>query len=258
MISAPGRDDVHVWTADLDASADRAGHLATLLSPAEQNRAGRFRDARRRRRAIASRAILRELVARYVGEAPERIAIVSGRNGKPKLAREGWLRFSVSHAGDRALYAFASDREVGVDIERIVPGRHSEAIAQHFFSRQEQSAMSRLLPDLKTRAFFTCWSRKEAFVKATGEGFSATLESIEVYPTTAIGGWSVEDIPVGDLHTAAVAVEGGRVTVSGVFAALPAGESPPTGARAQELVIQAAGFELEREADVPAGDSLSA
>lgn len=255
---ALGRNEVHVWTADLDVSSERASQLSGLLAVDELSRAGRLRDARDRDRAVASRGILRRLVAGYVGEAPARVSITSGRNGKPKLDRQTWLGFSVSHAGGRALYAFARDREVGVDIERIVSVRATAAVAEHFFSPRERSALSKLSPEKRARAFFTCWSRKEALVKATGEGMAAALESIEVYPTSGVKGWHVVDIAVGHLYAAAVAVAGGPVRVSGVFAALPPGEGPAAGARAEERVVEAARSELERETDVPSRDSFAA
>jgi 4'-phosphopantetheinyl transferase len=254
-----GRGEVHIWTADLKVSLDRASQLSGLLAPDEQSRACRFLDARRRGRSVASRGILRELLAGYLDEPPDRISITTGRAGKPRLDRHRWLKFSVSHAGDRALFAFARDREIGVDIERIAPARASTAVAAHFFSSRERSAIANLSPDQRTRAFFTCWSRKEALVKATGEGMSAALESIEVYPTpTSVAGWYVEDVPVGDLHAAAVALAGSAVPVSGSFAALPSGKGPAARARAEECVVEAAASELEREADVPRGDSFSA
>ncbi len=156
---------------------------AVLLSDAERVRASRFAFDRDARRFIAARARLRQLLAARLGVRPALVELVYGPHGKPALAGAGVdsdLRFNVSHRDDVAVYAFASGREIGIDVEAIRMIRDADAIAARLFSRREKEAYRALEPRDKPLGFFNCWTRKEAFVKALGDGLSYPLDRLEV------------------------------------------------------------------------------
>jgi 4'-phosphopantetheinyl transferase len=114
---------------------------------------------------------------------PESVELVYGPRGKPALAQHlahsGW-RFNVSHSGELAVYAFARRREIGIDLEAVRTLRDSDSIAARFFSRQENSAYGALPPRDKDVGFFNCWTRKEAFIKAVGDGLYHPLDRFDV------------------------------------------------------------------------------
>jgi 4'-phosphopantetheinyl transferase len=160
-----------------------AGPLSGLLSADERSRAGRFAFERDRRRYIVARARLRQLLGERLGVAPESLQFVYNPHGKPALARRPGqrdLRFNVAHCGEVAAYAFAGGREVGVDVEAVRELPDADDIAMRFFSRRERAAYMRLPAQERPQGFFNCWTRKEAFVKALGEGLSHPLEAFDV------------------------------------------------------------------------------
>jgi 4'-phosphopantetheinyl transferase len=179
---------VHVWRASLDLPDGLPDSLARTLSQEELDRSGRLRFENLRRRSLASRAILREIISRYAGIPPAAVELSAGKLGKPALApacaaAAGGLRFNMSHSEALALYAFALGREVGVDVERLRP-EASRGIAERFFSPREAEEIAALGREggepLRERAFFACWTRKEAYLKARGEGLTAGLKRFEV------------------------------------------------------------------------------
>lgn len=157
--------------------------LQAWLSEAERQRAGRFRFDRDRRRFIVARARLRELLAARLGVRPRSVELVYGRNGKPALAQRfahtHW-RFNVAHCDEVAVYALSPAREVGIDIEAIRAVREADDIAARFFSRRENDAYLALAPRDKPLGFLNCWTRKEAVVKALGDGLSVPLDQFDV------------------------------------------------------------------------------
>jgi 4'-phosphopantetheinyl transferase len=173
--------------ARLDAGPEETRSLESCLSDAERERAARFRFERDRRRFIVARARLREELAARLGVRPEAVRFAYGDNGKPRLADQA-LQFSVSHCDDVALFAF-SKTEVGVDIEAIRPVREADAIAVQFFSPLEHAGYAALAPRDRLLGFFRVWTRKEAFVKALGVGFSMALERFDL--SVAPRGWHV-------------------------------------------------------------------
>jgi 4'-phosphopantetheinyl transferase len=167
-------EDFEVVVARLDAPA---GDLRACLSRAELERARRFRFEHLRRRFIVARARLRQLLGARLGVAPEAVELASGANGKPRLARGG-LHFSSSHCGDVALFGF-SPVEIGVDIEALRPVAEADAIAEQVFSPREKDHYASLAARDKPLAFLNCWTRKEALVKALGDGLSLPLERLD-------------------------------------------------------------------------------
>lgn len=175
--------EVHVWFARLDRTPARLARMRTVLNAEETARADRFLMDVHRNRFIAARALLRDLLAGYLGQPPQAIRFAYNQWGKPALA-PGLatldLRFNLSHSQDLAMYAFVLEREVGVDLELIRSEVANERIAENFFAPAEVAALRALPREHQAEAFCNCWTRKEAYVKARGRGLSIELKSFEV------------------------------------------------------------------------------
>jgi 4'-phosphopantetheinyl transferase len=233
---------VDVWWADLAALADAADTLRGLLSDDERARADRFRHERDRRSFVVARCLLRRLLARELGIEPHALVFRYGPHGKPSLAgRAGeTLHFSVAHAHDRALYALTRGRgrAIGVDVERISVAGSDSAIAEQFFAPEEVTSLAALPSSEQPAAFFTLWTLKEAYLKATGAGLSQALDGFAVrhdpvaatwrlYPAGSPrpdDSWALRSLPCEPGYAAAVAVTGpiARLTIRR-WPALPAG-----------------------------------
>jgi 4'-phosphopantetheinyl transferase len=178
-----GARDVHIWHARLDWAAADIRRVESWLSADERQRAHRFRFDRDRNRFIVRRAVLRALLGEHLGIAASSVAFVYGAHGKPAVAApfdRRRLSFSASHSQDLAAVGVALDRPLGVDVEWMKPLVDLEAIARRFFAEREVIALKRVAPEERVQAFFNCWTRKEAFVKASGEGLTRPLDSFEV------------------------------------------------------------------------------
>lgn len=173
-------DEVHVWSASLDHPPVSADALCASLSDQERLRARRWRFEKDRRRSIASRGLLRWLLAYYLDVEPGSVALRQGAQGKPALADAPRLRFSVAHSGDLVLYAFARHDELGVDVERVRAIPDALSIAASFFAPGERDALRAVAAAGRPYAFLVYWTRKEAYVKASGVGLSHRLDGVEV------------------------------------------------------------------------------
>jgi 4'-phosphopantetheinyl transferase len=200
---------------DLDAVDLDFGTFDAMLDADEHRRATRFRFERDRRRYIMRRGKLREFLSVYLNCAPSRIRFAYNRFGKPSLIG-GDLRFNLSHSHAMALFVVARGIEVGCDIERRDPQLVSEQIPEHFFSPCEVQTLRSLPAADQTLAFFNCWTRKEAFIKARGYGLSLPLNSFDVSlvphePAMLLRGcegWSVQSCEPEPGYQAAVVAEG--------------------------------------------------
>jgi 4'-phosphopantetheinyl transferase len=219
-------DQVHVWRAHLDVRDSRIRELEQFLSQDELNRANRFYFERDRNRFIVARGLLRSILGRYLDLEPSQLKFIYGPYGKPSLADEfaaRHIRFNVSHSDRLALYAIACGREIGVDVERLRPDFPNREIAERFFSPREVAMLFALPRNAQLVSFFNCWTRKEAYIKARGEGLSLPLSEFDVslvpgeparllYTSagpTETARWILEEIPVSESDfVAAVAVEG--------------------------------------------------
>jgi 4'-phosphopantetheinyl transferase len=172
-------DELHVWRADLDAGDHVVARLEALLAVDERQRAQRFRFQRDRSRYIVGRGLLRVLLGRYLGGSPDEIRFAYGFHDKPALAGPG-PHFNLSHSGSVALLAFSSGAELGIDVERDDADLSRERIPERFFSAGEVKALRCLPVELQPRAFLACWTRKESFIKARGDGLSLALDSFDV------------------------------------------------------------------------------
>ena len=185
-VPALGPADVHVWKTALDVAPPAVARLSRSLSQDERGRAERFHFERDRVRFTVARGALRALLGRYLGVAPAALRFDYGAHGKPALAApvagpSGWdLRFNVSHSAGVALYAVARGREVGVDVEGHRADFATAEIAERFFSPAERRALAALPPERRCEAFFACWARKEAYIKARGLGLSLALDGFDV------------------------------------------------------------------------------
>jgi 4'-phosphopantetheinyl transferase len=176
-------NEVHIWRTSLDVSPAVRNRLAAVLSTAEQERAARFAFARDRNRYTVARAIIRQLLGGYLGEPPENVVLGTLPHGKPIVAATAsipGLRFNLSHSHESALCAFCLGHELGIDIEKIKPQVAFEGIESRYFSPRERAELETLPQDLRPEGFFLCWTRKEAYVKARGEGLKVPLEGFSV------------------------------------------------------------------------------
>lgn len=172
--------EIHVWMLPLDRPPVLADELASSLSPAEQERANRFRFDVHRRRFVIGRGLHRHVLASYLGIPAREVRFSVGRRGKPYLASARDLSFNYSSSADWGLLAVGDGRELGVDIEQIRPLNDLDLIARHAFAAGEQKALRALPDDQRVTGFFNCWTRKEAFVKALADGLYGALDRFEV------------------------------------------------------------------------------
>jgi len=175
--------ELHIWSAPLDVTEDSVRGFAAHLSADEMARAEKFVFARDREHFIVARGILRMLLGRYLRKPPAGIALCKGPRDKPYLRAETGeppLKFNLSHSHGLALYACARQREVGIDLERLRPDFAGAEIAERFFSAHEQEELRALPAELRTEGFFLCWTRKEAYLKARGDGLQIPLDSFDV------------------------------------------------------------------------------
>lgn len=171
---------VDIWRVDLNLDRDCLPALETLLSIPEADQAQRFDFERDRRRYLVSHAALRCILGGYLDRAPQEITFRYSRHGKPALIELAGLYFNLAHSHELALVAVTGMGEVGVDIEHIRPLEDMNAIARQSFSEQEYNQLQALPSGQQLRGFFHCWSRKEAFIKALGEGLSYPLRQFSV------------------------------------------------------------------------------
>ena len=176
-------DDIHVWQAALDANGQNLGQLESTLSPEEKARADRFHFAKDRNRFLVARGLLRKLLGRYLHQAPADLEFSYEEYGKPFLSGRdapSALCFNLSHSSGLIVYAFAKGRNLGIDVEHVHPESAGEDIAKRYFSAREVSDLQALPPEARVEGFFHCWTRKEAYLKATGMGLQIPLDSFSV------------------------------------------------------------------------------
>jgi 4'-phosphopantetheinyl transferase len=178
-----GDREVHVWAINLRPPDEKVAACARTLAADETQRAERFRFERDRRRFIVARGSLRAILCAYLERVPARIAFDYSSRGKPALAGQGEntpLHFNLSHSDELALLAVTRVCPLGIDLELIRPLNDADAIADRFFSARESQGLAALPPEQKPTAFFNLWTRKEAWLKATGDGISESLDKVEV------------------------------------------------------------------------------
>ena len=226
---------VDVWATALDRAPAALARLRVVLSDDEAARATRFHFERDARRFIVARAVLRDLLGAYLGMAPRAVRFVYGARDKPALALPldaSGMQFNVSHSGEIALCAVGLQQRLGVDVEQIRALADLVALAQRNFSAAECRALFALPPERRPGAFFACWTRKEAYIKALGDGLAHPLDAFTVSfaageparvveirdEPAAAERWTLAAIGVGPGYEAAVAVDGpATVTMRGYW-----------------------------------------
>lgn len=218
------KDEVHVWCVQLDQTPSRVKTLFKVIAIDERCKADRFHFSEHKTRFIVARAMLRIILGRYLNMKPERLRFCYNRYGKPALTRKfgaDLLRFNISHSDGLAVYAVTRGRDIGIDLEQVRAGFASDQIAEQFFSPREVVMLRKLPTDLQTEAFFNCWTRKEAYIKAKGVGLSFSLDQfvVSLAPGEAArlletpdpddtSRWSLEAMVPEPGFVAAVAAEG--------------------------------------------------
>jgi 4'-phosphopantetheinyl transferase len=217
-------DEVHVWRVDLSTWEKEASSLLELLEPEERDRAARFKFAGPRNQFLISRAVLRQALGGYLRIEAREVRFRTTANGKPELANTSDLRFNLSHTEGVAVVAIARLRQLGIDVERIRPDTNALELAERFFSRPEVEWLRSQPVSEQIPAFFSCWTGKEAYIKAHGGGLSMSLSSFGVLPLPTSDGsnlqlkvydnpqearrWSIWQLQLGSGLRAALAVEG--------------------------------------------------
>jgi 4'-phosphopantetheinyl transferase len=175
-------DQVHVWAVRSLSEGDCIPSLYSTLSPDELQRAAAFRFEKHKNHYIAARGLLRAILGGYVGKPAEAIEFKYGPHGKPYLcgAEKCRLQFNLSHSEDCTVYAVTRDRELGIDVERIKELPEMDSVARRFFSQAEGADLRVVPSELRAQAFYNCWTRKEAYIKAVGSGLSLALDQFRV------------------------------------------------------------------------------
>lgn len=222
---------VHVWHASLEQPANVVQKLEAVLSNDERQKAEEFRYQEHRQSFVISRGILRNLLSRYTNIQPKHIQLKYTLTGKPYLANRGEtqdLSFNLSHAGLLVLYAISWGRQVGIDVECIRPMEEMNQVAHRIFSPKEYRKFQKVNQEARLKAFYNCLTRKEAFLKARGDGIYFPPQAVEVSfepgfsaRVLSIDGkeqeakqWSMHDIKTWDGYAAALVVEGNDYSIS--------------------------------------------
>lgn len=221
LVTVPAPGEVHIHLFYLDRDDRERARLQHLLAPDELIRAERLRDRLIRNRFIVGRGLLRETLAGYLGLEPDTLHLAVNKHGKPHLSMlpgQNELFFNLSHSGDLALLAVSSHYELGIDLEQRQDDLPFKAMAGQFFSAREQAELFSLPPGLQLEVFYRCWTRKEAYLKGCGSGFSQPANCCDVsllpdhppaltYPAEP-GRWRLMDLTVPESFYAALAVAG--------------------------------------------------
>jgi 4'-phosphopantetheinyl transferase len=215
-----GDDEVDVWRLPLDPVGSMVSEFRARLSAEENDRAEKFKFHKDRKRYILTHGLLRVILGLYADVAPGELKFTENPYGKPELVHPSGLNltFNLSHSHERALIGIACGRQIGVDIEYVKNDFEWKEIVERFFSPREIQMINALPKDIQHRAFFTCWTRKEAYVKATGMGLSLPLKEFDVSPVPWAAAlllsqkeaseWSMKEVPVAEPYVATVAVAG--------------------------------------------------
>jgi 4'-phosphopantetheinyl transferase len=216
---------VQVWAVQLEASEDRFSQCLSCLSSDEKARAARFHFDEHRRAFILGRSVLRALLGELMETTPGQIQFSYGPKGKPGLVDSSSpIRFNASNSGNMAVYAFTEGCDIGIDVEQVRPVPEMDHIAKRFFASAETSELMALSERDRGQAFFNCWTRKEAYIKAVGDGLAVPLDSFHVTLRPGVAaemlcvagsieaakGWTMHDFAPAPEFVGAIAYAGRR------------------------------------------------
>jgi 4'-phosphopantetheinyl transferase len=228
-------DQVHIWRVPLNHSSDLTAALLKVLSRDERERAARYHFDKDRNQFIQARAALRFILGEYLSADPSTLSFSFGPQGKPALTNgHSDLRFNLSRRDGLALIAITRGRDIGVDVELVQTGLSFFQVADVSFSSTEIAALRDLPESLQAKGFYNCWTRKEAYVKARGEGLSFPLKQFDVSLTPGdpakllavrdtlssgnkvdeVDRWTMEELSVGEEYVAALGVEGSELKLT--------------------------------------------
>ncbi|MGA2592841.1 MAG: 4'-phosphopantetheinyl transferase superfamily protein [Bryobacteraceae bacterium] len=210
---------VHIWPVRTETPSSVAVSFEPYLSPDEKGRAAQFRFERHRNSFVVARGILRILLGRYLNIPPAGFLFRYGPKGKPAIAGSEGIDFNLSHSGSLAVFAFTAGCELGIDVERIRPLPDMQSIADRFFCSEEAAELMSLPANQREHGFYLCWTRKEAYIKASSDGLSAPLDGFRVTlrpgqtarfihlsnDTGASQAWSLHDLRLASDYAAALA-----------------------------------------------------
>jgi len=214
---------VHIWLVNVSQNVHRLDFFRKKLSRDEIDKVNKTVSSVEKTRVIISKGVLRLILGCYLHINPVELRFALNCNDKPVVAGNSppYLMFNTSHSNDYVIYAFAAGKQVGIDIELVKSLLFRDQIVQRFFSKYEIIEYFGVIPELRNKAFFTIWSRKEAFVKATGYGLSMPLDSfsllsVDGQPILKLHGdhdfgceWTIQDILIpGGQYVSALAFEG--------------------------------------------------
>jgi 4'-phosphopantetheinyl transferase len=229
-------DDVHIWRVPLNQDFKRTALALEVLSPDEHQKAARYHFCKDRNQFAQARAALRFILSQYLSADPRALDFSFGLQGKPALTNgHADLRFNLSRRDGLALIAVTRGREIGVDVELVQTGLAFFQVADVSFSAIEAENLRNLPESLRSKGFYNCWTRKEAYVKARGEGLSFPLKQFDVSLTPGdpvrlldvrddilsigqkvheVNRWTMHGLPAGEEYVAALVVEGSDLKVT--------------------------------------------
>jgi 4'-phosphopantetheinyl transferase len=228
--SPPGvhAGEVHIWTMPTQAAEPLVADLERVLSTDELERASRFRFPHLTSAFVITHGVLRLLLAQYLDHRPAGISFDYGVRGKPAVSKNPQLEFNLTHSDGVAAVAVTTGCALGIDLERLRPIPDIEEIARRYFCPEEAAEILPLPPGEREQAFFRCWTRKEAYIKAIGDGLSCPLDSFQVTvqadtpahlvqiagDRVAAAAWTLQDLPLAPDYIAALAYPGRQRAIS--------------------------------------------
>ncbi len=224
-------DEIHIWLCNLDVSEQSIKKSKEILSIAEIEKANKFHFLNDKKSYVISHANLRAILSKYLNKDAKKIGFSYNKFGKPFLQdpKDKSICFNLSHSGNFCLIGVTRSDKIGVDIEKINKEFSSLEIAKNYFSKKEYSEILNLPIHERTKAFYYCWTRKEAYIKAEGKGLSIELDSFDVTisekkvkilrinDSSNVNNWQLYNLPINDEYCASVALYGIRKKITKIY-----------------------------------------